>query len=281
MNRGLASPMSSDISPEEFARFQRFLNEHSGILLSDNKQYLVKNRLSGLLKALQLASVGELMRLLETGANPKVRQQVVDAMTTNETFWFRDPKHYDVLLTKLLPELEASKMGSPRIWSAACSSGQEPYSMSLLIQQAIKKGQLRKEAEIIGTDISHGMLESANQGIYSEIELSRGISPELKRMYFQSVRDGWQLHADVRRRVKFRHFNLLDGFHMLGKFDVIFCRNVLIYFSDTLKVDILERMADALNPGGYLFLSSTEALPAAVKQYEKVMELSTRFYRRI
>ena len=202
------------------------------------------------------------------------------AMTTNETFWFRDPKHFDVLMDNLLPELSQRKMGSVRIWSAACSSGQEPYSISLLVQQARQSGKLKSDVEILGTDISQGMLETAKRGTYSEIELGRGISPALKTNYFQNVRDGWQLKDDIRRRVSFKYFNLQDRYQPLGKFDVIFCRNVLIYFSDSLKTEILQRMADVLVPGGYLFLSSTEALPVAVTQFEKVTISGTRLFKR-
>lgn len=269
-----------NISPDEYARFQRFLKESSGILLSDSKQYLVKNRLAGLIRNLDLQSFGELIRMLESGAGVQVRQRVVDAMTTNETFWFRDPKHFEVLVDELIPALAQAKVGPVKIWSAACSSGQEPYSMSLLVQQAQRRGKLSKDVDILGTDISQEMLDSAKQGIYSDIELARGLGPELKSQYFQSVRDGWQLQEAIRKRVKFRHFNLLDGFQSLGKFDVIFCRNVLIYFSDTLKIDILQRMADALVPGGYLFMSSTEALPAAVTRFEKVSSGGVRFFKR-
>ncbi|HYE33920.1 protein-glutamate O-methyltransferase CheR [Methylocaldum sp.] len=275
--------MKPDLNPDEFSVFQKFLVDSCGILLSNGKQYLVKNRLTGLLKESDYASIAQLIAALRIDAVPsKLRTRIIDAMTTNETFWFRDNSHFEELRNVLLPAWAANKTGGPlRIWSAACSSGQEPYSIGLCVEEFFRYGWtgIKRNVQIIGTDISESVLAEATQAVYSEMALSRGLDGNLKSRYFERYQDKWKLKPEVADRVRFQQFNLLKPFAALGKFDIIFCRNVLIYFSEELKRDILARIAKVLNPGGYLFLSSTESLPSGLDSYEIVRGATCRYYR--
>ncbi len=275
--------MNSDLSPEEFAVFQKFLVDACGISLSESKQYLVKNRLTGLLKESDYSSVAQLINALRSDAVPtRLRARIIDAMTTNETFWFRDNAHFEELRNVLLPAWAADKTGGTlRIWSAACSSGQEPYSIGICVEEFFRYGWtgIRRSVQIIGTDISESVLTEATQAVYNEMALSRGLDETLKSRYFERYQDKWKLKPEIADRVRFQQFNLLKPFTALGRFDIVFCRNVLIYFSEELKRDILARIAKVLNPGGYLFLSSTETLPSGLDAFETVRGASCRYYR--
>lgn len=275
--------MNSDLNPEEFAVFQKFLVDSCGILLSDSKQYLVKNRLTGLLKESDYSSIAQLVTALRSDAvSARLRTRIIDAMTTNETFWFRDNTHFEELRNVLLPAWAVNKTGGTlRIWSAACSSGQEPYSIGICVEEFFRYGWtgIKRNVQVIGTDISESVLAEASQAVYSEMALSRGLDENLRSRYFDRYQDKWKLKSEIVDRVRFQQFNLLKPFAALGRFDIVFCRNVLIYFSEELKRDILTRMAKALNPGGYLFLSSTESLPSGLDLYETVRGAACRYYR--
>ncbi len=260
MNKGV-------ISQEDYRAFQRFLEQASGILLGDNKEYLVASRLGTLMRERGFNGMQPLLAALQQGVDRRLRVQVIDAMTTNETFWFRDISHYRLLTENILP---AAKAGRLRIWSAACSSGQEPYSLSMTIQdyQSRYPGRFRSEVEIVATDISSRILAEARKGEYCGMSVSRGLDGEQRRRYFEPRGDCLSVRPEIRKRVSFRELNLSGSYALLGRFDVIFCRNVLIYFSAKLKGDILNRMAQALNPGGYLFLGSTESLSGHNDRFE-------------
>ena len=271
---------NQEMTAEQYAIVQKFLENSSGIVLGENKQYLVKNRLSDVLIKCGLQSFGLLTEALQSGgfAVKQIKTAVIDAMTTNETSWFRDDQQFVELKEKLLPDLLKSK-GQARIWSAACSSGQEPYTISICAEILGKSGY-SGNVQILGTDISESVLTEAKQGIYSETVLARGVDASVRDNYFNLTNRSYQLRPEILRRVKFQQFNLLDSFVGLGKFDVIFCRNVLIYFSSEVKVNILQRMLEALNHGGYLFLSSTESMPSNITQYELVRGGRARYFRK-
>ncbi|WP_097461659.1 CheR family methyltransferase [Mangrovitalea sediminis] len=264
--------MSADISPSEYVAFKEFLQDACGILLGDNKQYLVKSRLRKIMEEHRLGSLGELVTRLRTSPRG-LREVVIDAMTTNETLWFRDTHPFRILSEKILPEFAERKSQQPlRIWSAACSTGQEPYSISMVIDEfrRTRPGRLRSDIKIIATDISRTVLENARQGKYEMLAIGRGLSAERQKLYFDTVADGsWQVKPAIRQAVEFRELNLLERY-MLGKFDIVFCRNVLIYFSAELKRDILTRMHQTLNPGGYLILGASESLNGLPDKYEMV-----------
>lgn len=264
--------MKADITPQEYETFKSFLQDACGILLGDNKQYLVKSRLRRILEEHNLNSLGELLELLKRPGRGSLREVVIDAMTTNETLWFRDNHPFRILQDKLLPEFAARSPAPPlRIWSAACSTGQEPYSVGMIVDEfrRQKPGKLR-DVKITATDISRSVLEVARRGEYEMIAIGRGLSPERQKLFFTpSASGGWQIRPQIKSMVEFKELNLLERY-MLGKFDIVMCRNVLIYFSAELKKDILTRIHATLNPGGYLILGASESLNGLPDLYEMV-----------
>jgi chemotaxis protein methyltransferase CheR len=253
-------------APDEYEAFRVFLEQACGIVLGDNKHYLVMSRLGKVLDEAHLGSLGEMVRKLKVDHNGTLREQVVEAMTTNETFWFRDRHPFEILHNRILPDLASRKLRQARIWSAACSTGQEPYSISMVAEefQATNRATAGMDVQIVGTDISSRVLQEAREAAYDSLALGRGLSAERKQRFFardvQHWSERWQVNPEIRRRVRFTQANLLQSYATLGRFDVIFCRNVLIYFSAELKIDILARMARALNPGGYLVLGASESI---------------------
>jgi chemotaxis protein methyltransferase CheR len=253
--------VANTITTEDYHAFRTFLEDASGIVLGDNKQYLVVSRLTKLIAQNDIDSFSTLMSRMKTDG--RLRNRIMDAMTTNETSWFRDVYPFDILKEKLLPELASSQPRRIRIWSAACSTGQEPYSLSMMTQEYLqsKPGSLSAEAvEIVGTDISPSVLGIAKAGIYEGVAVTRGLPQERKSRFFREVSDGWEITADIKKRINFRELNLMQNYTLLGRFDIIYCRNVLIYFSTELKRDILARMAKCLNPGGFLVLGGSESI---------------------
>ncbi|KLV11026.1 MULTISPECIES: CheR family methyltransferase [Photobacterium] len=260
------------INDQEYRDFCRFLEAQCGIVLGDSKQYLVRSRLTPLISRFALSSLSELLQLVISGRHRELRVAAVDAMTTNETLWFRDTYPYTVLADKILPELAANKRPI-KVWSSASSSGQEPYSiaMTVLETQNRRPGMLTAGVQITATDISQTMLETCRAGVYDNLALSRGLSPERRRMFFENNGDGrMKVNDKVKRMVNFRPQNLKDSYALLGKFDVIFCRNVLIYFSPEMKAKVLNQMATSLNPGGYLFLGASESLTGLSDKFEMI-----------
>jgi chemotaxis protein methyltransferase CheR len=264
------------ISPAEYEDFRRFLEEACGIQLGDNKHYLVQSRLGRMVSDSGLGSLGELVeRLCADRPGGTLREQVIEAMTTNETSWFRDTYPFEILAGQVLPDFVQRGQRSLGIWSAACSTGQEPYSISMTVQGYLHShpGSL-KDVVITATDISPAVLEEARRGEYDVLALGRGLQEDIRARYFerdaQHWQERWQVRADIRRRVRFIQSNLLASYAPLGRFEVIFCRNVLIYFSSELKIDILQRMAACLNPGGYLFLGASESISQYSDAFETV-----------
>ncbi len=272
---------TQQISPQEYDDFCRYLEDASGIILGENKHDLVTSRLNRLMREFEIEDFAHLIQQLKIRRNTKLHEQIVDAMTTNETLWFRDTYPYDVLKHELLPEVTSQKARQLRVWSAASSSGQEAYSISMTIQEylASKPGSLPSDIQIIGTDISTTMLRDASNATYDKMSLSHGISEDRKKRFFIPQGDKWQVRPEIKTRASFRELNLLDNFSALGKFDIIFCRNVLIYFSSEIKSDILNRMAASLNPGGYLFLGSSESPTSYTDAFEMVRTPKGVVYR--
>jgi len=272
----LASNTSRDnIDQAEFDQFRKFLEDACGISLGDNKQYLVTNRIRRLLEENNIASFGELVRVLKQGLNRKLREQVIDSMTTNETFWFRDNYPYDHLKNKILPELMSgnNKMFGPiRIWSSACSSGQEPYSISMMVEEYKRQTlNLPRQVQIVATDLSSTVLDQARKGEYDKLSVLRGLSSDRLDRYFDNPSDNvWRVKNTVKDRIDFRPLNLMDSYASLGKFDIVFCRNVLIYFNADLKRQILQKIHASLKPQGLLYLGSSEGLAGAADLFEMV-----------
>lgn len=258
------TPVEQSISPEDYEQFRTYLEQACGIILGDNKHYLVSSRLNRIMREFNFSSLGVLVQQVRKETNSRLHDRIVDAMTTNETLWFRDTYPFEIYRHQLLAELAQDKKRTQpvRIWSAASSSGQEAYSISMMTHEFAlgNPGALRHQVEIIGTDISHTMLEEASQATYDNAAISRGISQERKGKYFVQKGLKWELRPELKKNVSFRELNLLQPYTTLGKFDIIFCRNVLIYFSTETKRDILSRMAKQLNPQGYLFLGASESI---------------------
>ncbi|WP_312962757.1 protein-glutamate O-methyltransferase CheR [Stutzerimonas nitrititolerans] len=263
--------MSGDL---DFDQFRVFLEKSCGILLGSNKQYLVSSRLNKLMEQQGLKSLGDLVRKIQAQPRSGLREQVVDAMTTNETLWFRDAYPFEVLKNRVLPELLKNAPGQRlRIWSAACSSGQEPYSLSMTIDEYERNNPSvgKTGVQIVATELSSTMLAACKTAEYDSLAIARGLSTERLQRYFDVKAPGrWAVKPAIRSRVEFRALNLLDSYAVLGKFDIVFCRNVLIYFSADVKKDIRRRIHATLKPGGYLFLGASEALNGLPELYQMV-----------
>lgn len=272
---------AGNISPQDYDRFKLFLEQACGILLGEGKQYLITSRLTKLLRDENIPSVSALLQAIEIRQPRHLRDAVIDAMTTNETSWFRDQSPFEILAKEVFPEMDSVGKRSCRIWSSACSSGQEPYTISITLSEYLAKLPTSGlvNAQIVATDISMSMLATAKQAEYDEGVLGRGLTAERKQQFFKPIGERWRVADDIVRRVSFKEQNLLSPYSALGKFDIIFCRNVLIYFSAERKTDILNRMALALNPEGYLFLGASETINGYTDAFEMIRSLHGVFYR--
>lgn len=263
---------NKDLQESEYRLFREFLEQQCGIVLGENKQYLVKSRLAPLMQRFGIHSLSELLTKTLSPFERQLRSAVIDAMTTNETLWFRDNYPYELLKNQILPEFEKQQK-SVKIWSAASSSGQEPYSISMtfLEYQQSRPTAFPGGLSVLGTDISNTMLEHCQRAEYDGLALSRGLSDERRFKFFESSGHGMMRLKDaVRRNVSFRHLNLLDSYTLLGKFDIIFCRNVLIYFSPEVKTKIIQQFSQSLNPRGYLILGASESLSSLNDDFEMI-----------
>ena len=250
------------LDDKSYHQFRTFLEQQCGIVLGENKQYLVKSRLAPLMSKFDLGSLGELVTRTLSPVERQLRAAVIDAMTTNETLWFRDDYPYKLLKSKLLPDF-ADRKAPIKIWSAASSSGQEPYSiaMSILEYQQANPGAFPRGVQVIGTDISTTMLDHCKYGHYDSLALARGLSQERKNKFFEAGDNGMlKVKEQVKKMVSFRPLNLLNSYSLIGKFDIVFCRNVLIYFSPEIKAQIIGQIHGTLNNAGYLFLGASESL---------------------
>ncbi|MFO8003285.1 CheR family methyltransferase [Thioalkalivibrio sp.] len=272
---------STPLDPQDYEDFRVFLEQSCGLVLGENKHYLVTSRLSRLMGEFSVNSVAELLHLRKTGGRSGLRERVIEAMTTKETYWFRDIFPFEILKNQILPEQAKAGANNLKIWSAACSSGQEAYSISMAVSefQQARPGTL-KNVQITGTDISAAIVNDARAGRYDSLAIARGLSPERRDRFFSRDGDHWVLRPEIKARASFREFNLLDNYTLMGRFDIIFCRNVLIYFSAENKRKILARMAQALNPRGYLFLGASESMANYSDAFEMVRSNPGVVYRK-
>jgi chemotaxis protein methyltransferase CheR len=247
------------VTPMDYEFLRKLLKERSGLDLSSDKQYLVESRLNPLARRVGLSGIEELVAKIRSGAEA-LTSEVVEAMTTNETFFFRDKIPFDHLRQTVLPELVQARANrrSLRIWCAASSTGQEPYSIAMCIKEFAPLAGWR--VEIVATDLSQGVLEKSRAGIFSQFEVQRGLPIQMLVKYFTQTGELWQLNADTRAMVQHRQLKLLQDFSHLGTFDVIFCRNVLIYFDQDTKINIFDRLARVLEPDGVLALGAAESV---------------------
>ena len=250
-------PASSNLSLENFAFLRQYVYRESGIALGDDKLYLINSRLTPVLQDQHLASLNDLCVRLRTAPTEELRRKVVESMTTHETLFFRDPAVFEALQAELLPALMKARQeaNTLRIWSAACSSGQEPYSLAMALLEA---GVGNWKIEIVGTDLSARILERAAAGRFLQIEVNRGLPARLLVKYFTRAGADWQLKDEVRRMVRFIPVDLRRTTRGLGLFDLVLCRNVLIYFDDADRKRVLAGIASVLRPGGFLVLGASE-----------------------
>ena len=264
------------ITPDEYNKFCKFLVKESGIQLGTDKTYLLSNRLYSFMSENHIATITELLNLLQTNRNENVKAAVVDAMTTNETNWFRDMHPFSILKHRIFPEL--AHKANIRIWSAGCSTGQEPYSISLSVSEFSQQSgnaSFANKVQILATDLSTAVVNKAKAGEYSLMDMERGVDKFRLNQFFSSLGvDKIQIKPTEKSRVTFKVFNLLNSFAQVGKFDIIFCRNVLIYFDQEAKIKIINKYADALNANGYLMLGSSEIVPPQCMSQFKMINCS-------
>lgn len=259
------------MTPSEFEFLKGFLKTRSGLVLSNDKQYLVESRLLPIARNSKLETLSAVIKLLQKGGNRALETEVVEAMTTNESFFFRDKTPFDHFRDTMLPALVDARATRRqiKIWCAAASTGQEPYSLAMCIKEdAAKLGGWR--FRILGTDLSEDVLEKARTGLYSQFEVQRGLPIQLLLKYFDQKGELWQINAGMRAMIDWKKLNLLDSFTQLGEFDIVFCRNVLIYFDQPTKTEILERIAKALPADGYLVLGAAETVVGLTNAFKPV-----------
>jgi chemotaxis protein methyltransferase CheR len=260
------------VNQPDYEFLRKLLRDKSGLDLSSDKQYLIESRLHPLARKAGLPGLGELVQKLKDG-NGGLTSQVVEAMTTNETFFFRDKVPFDHFREAIVPELLKARASrkSMRIWCAAGSTGQEPYSLAMCLKEmgAALSGW---RVEIIATDLSQEVLEKSKAGLYSQFEVQRGLPIQLLVKYFKQVGELWQINADLRAMVQHRQLNLLHDFSQLGTFDVIFCRNVLIYFDQDTKINIFGRLAKLMEPDGFLVLGAAETVVGLTDVFKPLAE---------
>lgn len=249
------------LEEQDYFFLQKLLRDNSGLALTDGKEYLIEVRLLPVAQSLGFSSLQELVQSLRVSRSGIALERVIDAMTTNETLFFRDGHPFSALTEVILPSFTGSdtSRNTIRIWSAAASAGQEPYSIAI---QLAENSEMWADTsvEIVASDISEEMICKAQIGIYTEFEVKRGLSEYLLKRYFEKCGANWQICSQIRSMVEFRKLNLLEDFQSLGLFDIIFCRNVLIYFDNSTKIDVVERLVRQLRRDGFFVVGGAETL---------------------
>lgn len=261
----------SNMAAADFDILSGVIYKRAGIVLSREKEYLLESRLMPLVRSHGFGGLDELAGQVRNGGDEALLREVTEAMTTNETLFFRDIKPFDQFRDVIVPYLLANRSPSHpiRIWSAAASTGQEAYSLAMVIKEL--GGEFaRRRIEILGTDLSREALDKARVGIYSQFEIQRGLPIKMLMKYFKQTNEIWQIDSALRAMVNFRELNLLDDFSALGKFDIVYCRNVLIYFDKETKADILNRISAVLRPDGFLGLGGAETIIGVTDAFRRV-----------
>lgn len=272
----LTSALGS-IDPGNYHFLQDVVYRGSGIVLDHEKHYLFESRLSPVARARGLQSINDLCALIRATGGDEVRKQVIEAMTTNETYFFREPAQYDAVANVLLPEVKELRSATRKLncWSAASSTGQEAYSLALLLSE---QGLGGWNIQILGTDLTSHVVEKARQGKYLQIEVNRGLPVSLLLKYFRRAGLEWQLNDQIRSMVRFESFDLRNSMRSLGPFDLVFCRNVLVYFDIETRRTILRQMHGTMFRGGWLLLGTAEAPIGLDDLYERRMVGSAVVY---
>jgi chemotaxis protein methyltransferase CheR len=274
------------ITPEEYKVFTKYILDISGIVLGIGKEYLIETRLNPILTELGCKSFAELYHKVRMDQTQTIEKKIIDAISTNETYFFRDKAPFELIQHKIIPDLidtrsKAAKPGTPikiRIWSAASSTGQEIYSIAIVLKE-LYLNPAKYEILLLGTDISNAVITQASYGKYNKFEIARGLPPEKVRKYFNPDGDYWRIQDEIRSMAVFKKINLMQPFMGLGKFDIIFCRNVAIYFNPQERSRLYEKIAGVLEPDGYLLIGATESLTNDTKLFEPKKYLRAVFYQ--
>ncbi len=277
-----------ELSAEEFDLIRDFVRKECGIAVGDEKAYLIETRLSSLVTESGCDSFRAFYQKAVSEPDKQLRERIVDAMTTNETLWFRDRGPWEILRKQLIPEffeqLASGQRQKIRIWSAASSTGQEPYSVALSILEALDEAgrpELKDEMfEIFGTDLSPSALFVAISGRYDGLSISRGLDSKIRDRFFEKNGRLYSLNERVKSRVKFKRFNLMESYAPFGRFDLVLCRNVLIYFAPELKRDIVGRIADTLHDDGSFIVGASESLQGCLHRFTMQQCEGQFYYRR-
>lgn len=250
------------INQNDFVFIQNLVKEKSAIIINDDQAYLVEARLSFLLRKRNIADIATLVRSLQVPNHAELEKDVINVMTTNETSFFRDSYPFDALKTIILPKLitDLQKEKTIQIWCGACSSGQEPYSIAMLIKENFSAQLYDWRVNILATDLSSDILAKAKDGKYTQLEVNRGLPSIMLAKYFTRNGLEWQVNEDIRKMIEFKEFNLIEPWPIMPKIHIIFLRNVMIYFEQDVKKQILNKMYKIMNPNGVLFLGGAETI---------------------
>jgi chemotaxis protein methyltransferase CheR len=274
------------IAPEEVNLICEYIHAITGIALDQSKAYLIESRLDSIIKEFNCSSFSDLCYKAKADAGKLIEKKIIDAISTNETQFFRDTGPFELLRHKILPELIDTRgakstglLPTPiRIWSAACSTGQEVYSIAIVLKELLP--DLKKyNIKLLGTDISDAAIAQSSYGTYNKFEIERGLNPEKLNKYFSRNGDNWKIKDEIRGMATFRKLNLMLPLNGLGKFDIVFCRNVAIYFDLDARKKLFDKIADALEPDGYLIIGATESLTGICPRFEPRQHLKTIFYQ--
>jgi chemotaxis protein methyltransferase CheR len=264
------------VDNREYEQLRIIVKKLAGVELGNNKQYLVESRFNPIMKDFNIDSFSILIEQIKRNINKKLIEKFIDAITTHETLFFRDSTPFDALKKLLLGDL--GKKRKLRIWSAAASTGQEAYSIAMIIEEINKQTSNKINYEILATDISEDVLEYAQNGIYKNYEVSRGLPKEYLSKYFTRMGLNYSIRNELKKHITFRKFNLIEGFYNFEKFDLVFCRNVLIYFDDLNKKLVYSKIKSVLNKDGYLFIGSSESLMNYTTDFKKLAVDKTFVY---
>ena len=259
------------MTPTDFDMLANLVKQRSGLVIGRDKLYLLESRLIPIARRRGLTGLEDLAALVRRGNDEALLRDITEAMTTNESFFFRDVKPFEIFRKETLPHLLTARAHTRRlrIWSAASSSGQEPYSLAMILREEQAKLQ-GWNIEILGTDLSTEMLEKAKSGMYSQFEVQRGLPVQMLMKYFAPVGQLWQIDATLRAMVKFNRVNLLDDLSAFGQFDVVFCRNVLIYFDRPTKTKVLDRISRMIPADGALYLGGAETVLGTTDRFRPI-----------
>ncbi len=274
------------ITPDEIKVISKYIKNVSGIHLDEKKAYLFESRLKNLMAENGCTTFMDLYNKARVDAKKIIEKKIIDAITTNETLFFRDASPFELLQHKILPELIDSRSEQTssllpiplKIWSAACSTGQEIYSISIVLKELLPDRK-KYNIQLLGTDISDAAIAQASYGAYNKFEIERGLTLDKLQKYFTANGETWKIKDEIRATAQFKKLNLMLPFSGLGKFDIVFCRNVAIYFTLDDRKKLFEKIANTLSPDGYLIIGSTESLTGICPRFEPKRHLKSIFYQ--